>query len=59
MLVSCHQNEDQNRDVNIGNRSFENVSQFKDLGTTVTNEHFIQEEFKRRLNSGNTRYHSV
>jgi hypothetical protein len=35
------------------------VSQFKYLGTTVTNQNFIQEEIKRRLISGNTLYHSV
>jgi hypothetical protein len=35
------------------------VSQFKYLGTTVTNQNSIQEEFKRRLNSGNACYHSV
>jgi hypothetical protein len=35
------------------------VSQFKYLGTTVTNKNFIQEEIKRRLNSGNACYHSV
>jgi hypothetical protein len=35
------------------------VSQFKYLGTTVTNENLIQEEIKRRLNSGNACYHSV
>jgi hypothetical protein len=29
MLVSRDQNADQNRDIKIGNRSFENVSQFK------------------------------
>jgi hypothetical protein len=36
MLVSWDQNSDQNRDIEIGNRSFENVSQLKYLGTTVT-----------------------
>jgi hypothetical protein len=37
MLVSHDQNAGQNRDIKIGNRSFENVSQFKYLGTTVPN----------------------
>jgi hypothetical protein len=46
------------RDIKIANRSFENVSQFKYLGTTVTTKSFIQEEIKRRLNSGNASYHS-
>jgi hypothetical protein len=59
MLVSHDQNAGQNQDIKIGNRSFENVSQFEYLGTTVTNQNFIQEEIKRRLNSGNACYHSV
>jgi hypothetical protein len=36
MLLSRHQNVGQNRDIKISNRKFENVSQFKYLGTTVT-----------------------
>jgi hypothetical protein len=59
MLVSWDQNAVQTREIKIGNRSFENVSQFKYLGTTVTNQNFIREEIKRRLNSGNACYHSV
>jgi hypothetical protein len=35
------------------------VSQFKYLGTTITNQNLIQKEIKRRLNSGNDCYHSV
>jgi hypothetical protein len=59
MLVSRDQNASQNRDIKIENRSFENVSQFKYLEMTVTNQNLIQEEIKRRLNSGNACYHSV
>jgi hypothetical protein len=44
MLLSRHQNAGQNRDIEIANRSFGNVSQFKYLGTTVTNQNLIQEE---------------
>jgi hypothetical protein len=44
MLLSCHQNVGRNQDIKIANRSFENVSQFKYLGMTVTNQNLIQEE---------------
>ncbi|PNF16194.1 hypothetical protein B7P43_G17976, partial [Cryptotermes secundus] len=43
----------------IGNRCFENVAKFRYLGTTITDRNLIQEEIKRRLNSGNACYHSV
>jgi hypothetical protein len=59
MLLSRNQNAGQDRDIEITNRWFENVSQFKYLGMTVTNQNLIQEEIKRRLNSGNAYYHSV
>jgi hypothetical protein len=58
-LLYSHQNADQNRDMKIANRSFENVSQFRHLGAIVTNQNLIQEEIKRRLNPGNACYHSV
>jgi hypothetical protein len=35
------------------------LCQFKYLGTTITNQNLIQDEIKRRLNSGNACYHSV
>jgi hypothetical protein len=59
LLLSCHQNVGQNRDIKIANRSCENVSQFRYLGMTVTNQNLIQEEIKRRLNSDNGCCHSV
>jgi hypothetical protein len=59
MPLSRYQNVGQNRDIKIANRSFENVSQFKYLGTTVRNQNLFQEEIKKRLNSDNAGYHSV
>jgi hypothetical protein len=41
MLLSRHQNAGQNHDIKIGNRCFENVLQFRYLGTTVTNQNLI------------------
>jgi hypothetical protein len=40
-------------------RSFENVAQLRFFRTTLTDENLIQEEIKRKLNSGNACYHSV
>jgi hypothetical protein len=54
MSLSRHQNAGQNHDIKIGNRWFENVAQFRYLGMTITNQNLIQEEIKRRLNSGYT-----
>jgi hypothetical protein len=35
------------------------VSQLRHLGTAITDQNVIQEEIKRRLNSGNVCYHLV
>jgi hypothetical protein len=59
MLLSRQQNVGQNWEIKVANSSFENVSQFRYLWTTVTDQNLIQEEIKRRLNSGNVCYHSV
>jgi hypothetical protein len=59
MFLSRHQNARQNHDMMTANRRFENVAQFKYLGKNVTNKNLIQEEIKRRLNSGKACYHSV
>jgi hypothetical protein len=59
MLLSHHQIVGRNRDIKIANRSYGNVSQFRYLGMTVTNQNLIQDEIKRRVNSGNACYGSV
>jgi hypothetical protein len=59
VFLPRHPNTGQNRDIQLANRLFENVSQFEYLETTVTNQYLIQEEIKRRLNSGGACYHLV
>jgi hypothetical protein len=59
MVMSRDQNAGQNGYIQIGNKSFETVEQFKYLGTTLMNQNSIHEEIKSRLKSGNASYHSV
>jgi hypothetical protein len=59
MLLSCHHDPGQIWDIKIANNSFVNVSQFKYLGTTITDQNLIEDEIKRRLNSDNACYYSV
>jgi hypothetical protein len=54
-MLPQHQNAGQNHEVKAANRSFQNVAQFIYLGTTITKQKLIEEEIKRRLNSGNAR----
>jgi hypothetical protein len=56
--ISQH-NAGQNHNMKITNRSLENVAQIKYLGRTETIHNLIQEEIKRRMNSGYACYHSV
>jgi hypothetical protein len=42
ILLSCHRNAGQNRDMNTANGLFENLSQSKYFGMTVTNQNWIQ-----------------
>jgi hypothetical protein len=41
------------------NRSFEDVAEFRCLGTKVTDQHCMHEQIKSRLNMGNACCHSV
>jgi hypothetical protein len=59
MLVSRCQKAGQRQRIKVGNRSFESVAKFKYLGTNLTDQNYIHEEIKSRLNSGNACYHSV
>jgi hypothetical protein len=58
-LLSVPRDPEQIDDTKIADRCFDNVAQFRYLGTTITNENLIQEEIKSRLNSGIATYQSV
>jgi hypothetical protein len=59
MLMSHSQKIGQKYSIKMANRSFEGVAKFKYFGTTLTDQIYIHEEIKSRLNSGNACYHSV
>jgi hypothetical protein len=59
MLMSHSQKMVQKHSIKIANRSLKGVTRFKYLGTTLTDQNYIHEEIKSRLNSGNACCHSV
>jgi hypothetical protein len=59
VVMSRDQNAGQNGNVQIGNKPFETVEQFKYLGTTLTNQNSIHEEMKSRLKLGNACHNLV
>jgi hypothetical protein len=59
MLLSRCQNGGQNHDIKVGNECFESVEHLRYFGQTMTNQNLIQEESKKKLNSGNACYLSV
>jgi hypothetical protein len=52
MIMSRDQNMGRSHSVKIDNSSIGRVEEFKYLGTTLTNQNFIQEEIKSRLKLG-------
>jgi len=59
MVMSRDQNAGRIQSVGIDNSTFQRVEEFKYLGTTLTNQNSVAEEFKSRLRTGNACYHSV
>jgi len=59
MAVSRDQNAGRIHSMKTDNSSIESVEEFRYLGTTLTNQNYIQEEIKSRLNLGNAWYYSV
>jgi hypothetical protein len=51
MFLPRHRIEAKSHNIKISDRTFENVSQLKYFVTAVTNQNFIQEEIKNRLDS--------
>jgi hypothetical protein len=47
MIMSRHPNSGQNQNIRIANESFEIVTKFKYLGTTLTNQNDIHDEIKK------------
>jgi hypothetical protein len=59
MTKSRHPNSGQNQNIRIANESFQSVATFIYLETTLTNQKYIHDKIKSRLNSVNACYYSV
>jgi hypothetical protein len=59
MVVSRDRNAGRGQSVKTDSGPVERVEEFKYLGTTLTDQHSIQEEIKSRLKLGNACYNSV
>jgi hypothetical protein len=56
--MSGDQNTRRSQNITIDNTSFEEVEEFKYLGTALSNRYSFQAEIKSRFKSGNACYHS-
>jgi len=51
VYMSCEQNAGQNHNINVSYKSFENVVRFRHFGATLTNQKYISEQTKSKVNS--------
>jgi hypothetical protein len=58
-VMSRDKNPGRSQSIKTDSSSFQMVEEFGFLGTTLTNPHFMQEENKSRIKSGNYFYHPV
>jgi len=59
MVMSRDQNLERSHNILTNNSSFQKVEEFRYLGTTLTNQNYIQEEIESRPKLGNFCHHSV
>jgi len=59
MIMSRDQNAGRNHSMKVDNSSIARVEEFKYLGTTLTNQNYMQEEINSRLKLGNACYYSA
>jgi hypothetical protein len=57
--MSRYQKAGQKHSIKIVNRSSQDVAKFKYMATTLTDQNYLHEEIKNKLNSGNAGYYSV
>ena len=50
VYISCEQNAGQNYNIKIGSKYCENVVEFRYLWATVTNQNYIREQTKSKVN---------
>ena len=50
MFGTCKQNTRHSHNIQMSNKFFSNVADFKQLGTTVTNQNCMHKQIRRSLN---------
>jgi len=53
LYMYCDQNAGKNHNINISNKPFENVVKFRNFGADLTNQNYICEQTKSKVNSNN------